>query len=538
MSTEILIRNRWERCLGLFARLRPGEGLAVFYFMAYGFLVMFSYYMLKTLREPLLLSKATAEMKSYAYAVIALVLLFVVPAYGALYRRLPRKQLSMWISGILLFVQLVFFQLSLAGMNIGFAYYVWVGIFNVLITAQFWAFSADSFNLKTGQRVFPLIMIGVSLGALAGPALAGQLLQILGVNQLMLIILGVIALTLPMARLARGAVPEFSRSFHSVRSRVKGSLMGGFTLVLGSPYLILIAMMIVLLNWVNTTGEYLLADLVIRHVDAQIDVDAGLDKGQLIGAFYGNFFTAVNALSLIIQMFLVARIIAWIGVRGALLILPFIAVVGYGLMVFIPIFSIIRLVKVVENSTDYSLMNTARHTLFLPLSANEKYQAKIAIDAFFWRFGDLIQAGAVYIGLNVLGFGTKQFAVLNMILALLWLGIVVKIGQRFVQLKKMVTTGEPPRLLQELPPQPAPPGLPLTFRLPAKLFHCEAGDLLDITVRQIDGDKLPGWLKFDPESLTFTGTPPADPDMNTWLTIRASNLEGQWVETRLGFIHL
>lgn len=538
MSTEALIRNRWERTLGLFARLRPGEGLAVLYFMSYGFLVMSSYYMLKTLREPLLLSKATAETKSYAYAVIALVLLFVVPAYGALYQRLPKRQLSLWVSSILLFVQLVFSLLSQTSLDIGFAYYVWVGLFGVLITAQFWAFAADSFNVKTGQRVFPLIMIGVSLGGLVGPTMAGHLFQALGARDLMLIILAVIALTLPIAAMAREAVPELSRSFHAPPSPAKRSLTGGFALVLGNRYLLLIALMIILLNWVNTTGEYLLAELVIAHADSLIAADASLDKGDLIAAFYGNFFSVVNALSLLLQLFVVSRVIAWLGVQGAVLVLPVIALVGYGLMVFIPIFSMIRMVKMAENSTDYSLMNTARHALFLPLSAAEKYQAKIAIDAFFWRFGDLIQAIAVYVGLNMLGFEAKQFAILNMFLALVWLALAVQIGRRFVRLKKLATTGEPPRLLQALQPQLAPAGSALAYRLPANLFYCEPGDILDITVRPLDLEKLPSWLRFDDETLAFSGIPPENTDENTWLTVRATNLEGQWIETRLGFIHL
>ncbi|MDH4039102.1 MAG: putative Ig domain-containing protein [Gammaproteobacteria bacterium] len=538
MTTDALIRNRWERSLGLFARLRPGEGLAVLYFMSYGFLVMFSYYMLKTLREPLLLSKATAETKSYAYAVIALVLLFVVPAYGALYRRLPKRQLSLWVSAILLAVQGVFFLLSLAGLRIGFAYYVWVGIFGVLITAQFWAFAADSFNLKAGKRLFPLIMIGVSLGGLAGPAIAGQLFQLLGARDLMLVILVFIALTLPMSGLARGAVPALSRSFLAVAEPVKSPLLGGFSLVRRNRYLLLIAMMIVLLNWVNTTGEYLLAELVIRHADSLIARDPSLDKGNLIAAFYGNFFSIVNALSLFLQLFIVSRVIRWIGVRGAVLVLPVIALVGYGLMVFMPIFSMIRMVKMAENSTDYSLMNTARHALFLPLSAAEKYQSKIAIDAFFWRFGDLVQALAVYAGLHLFGFQSQQFAVLNMVLALVWLALAVQIGRRYVDLEQGATSGEPPRLLLALRPHPAPPGVALAYRLPANLFHCEPGDILRVSVREVDADALPAWLHFDAESLAFTGVPPEDTDANTWLTVRASNLEGQWVETRLGFIHL
>lgn len=538
MTTETLQHNRWERTLGVFARLRPGEGLAVLYFMFYGFLVMFSYYMLKTLREPLLLSKATAETKSYAYAVIALILLLVVPAYGALYQRLPKRQLSIWISGILLAVQGSFFLLSQTGMKIGFAYYVWVGIFGVLITAQFWAFAADSFNVKAGKRIFPLIMIGVSLGGLVGPASAGRLFQTLGTQGLMLIILAVIALTLPMAGLARTAVPALSRSFLSAPGPGSNSILGGFSLVMRSRYLLLIAAMIVLLNWVNTTGEYLLAQMVIDHADSLIAANPQLIKGNLIAAFYGNFFSAVNAISLILQLFVVSRIIQWTGVRGAILILPIIALIGYGMMVFIPIFSMIRVVKMVENSTDYSLMNTARHALFLPLGAAEKYQAKIAIDAFFWRFGDLIQAVAVYVGLHFLDFGTRQFAVLNMVLALVWLLLVVQIGKRYVSLEKRASPGEPPRLLHALKPQPAPPGVALSYQLPHNLFHCEPGDILGYTVRPIDEDALPGWLQFDARSLTFSGTPTPGIDSNTWLTIRATNLEGQWVETRLGFIHI
>jgi AAA family ATP:ADP antiporter len=537
MTTEALEHNRWERYLAVFARLRPGEGLAVLYFMSYGFLVMLSYYMLKTLREPLLLSKASAETKSYAYAVIALILLFVVPAYGALYQRLPKRELSLWVSGILLAVQGVFFLLSQTDLQIGFAYYVWVGIFGVLITAQFWAFAADSFNVKAGKRIFPLIMIGVSLGGLVGPASAGHLFQTLGTQGLMLIILALIALTLPMAGISRTAVPALSRSFLPASAAANNSVFGGFSLVMRDRYLLLIASMIVLLNWVNTTGEYLLAQMVIEHADSLIEKNANLIKGNLIAAFYGNFFSAVNAISLLLQLFIVSRVIRWVGVRGAILILPLIALVGYGMMVFIPIFSMIRVVKMVENSTDYSLMNTARHALFLPLGAAEKYQAKIAIDAFFWRFGDLIQAAAVYAGLNYFDFGTKEFAILNMALALVWLMLAVQIGKRYAHLENRASPGEPPRLLQALQPLSVPPGVPLNYRLPQNLFHCEPGDILEYSIRPIDEDALPGWLHFDTNSLVFAGTPSAGTDSNTWLTIRATNFEGQWAEARLGFIH-
>jgi AAA family ATP:ADP antiporter len=538
MSTEVLIRSRWERFLGLFARVRPGEGRAVLHFMGSGFMVMFSYYMLKTLREPLLLSETSAQTKSYAYAVIALILLFVVPAYGAFCRKLPTREISFWLYGIMLAGQLGFFMLSRSSVDIGFVYYVWVGVFGALMMAQFWAFAADSFNVKTGQRLFPLIMIGTSLGGLLGPAMAGWLLQLLSAQNFILILIAVLALIMCLIRQYSDVVPEQSRSFQPPSGPNSSSVPGSFAQVFGNRYLLLIASLIVLLNWVNTTGEYILADLVIAHAQTLMAEDSSLDKGRIIAGFYGNFFTVVNALSLLLQMFVVSRVITWIGVRGALLILPVIVFVGYGLMAFMPVFSIIRLVKILENSTDYSIMNTARHSLFLPLRAAEKYQARITIDAFFWRFGDLIQALVVYIGIYLLDFETRHFVIMNMFLALVWIALSVQIGRRYVRLKSVVTTSEPPLLLQTLQSYKTTPDKLLDCRLPVNLFYCEPGDILDYSVRPLDGEELPGWLCFDTDCLRFTGMPPGDYQGSTWITLRATNLEGQWAETRLGFIHI
>ena len=149
-------------------------------FTVYGFMIMFSWYMLKTLREPLLLVRATPETKSYAYGLVAVLLLIIVPLYGTLFQNVPQKRLGLWVNGSLISVLFVFFLLTWTNLDIGFAYYVWVGVFGVLISAQFWAFAADTFNLKAGQRIFPLIMIGVSLGGLLGPTLAGNLFKIVG----------------------------------------------------------------------------------------------------------------------------------------------------------------------------------------------------------------------------------------------------------------------------------------------------------------------------------------------------------------------
>jgi AAA family ATP:ADP antiporter len=121
-------------------------------------------------------------------------------------------------------------------------------------------------------------------------------------------------------------------------------------------------------------------------------------------------------------------VLKYIGVRGALFILPLVALGSYSLIAFLPIFSIVRIAKILENSTDYSINNTARHALFLPTSREAKYKAKQAIDTFFWRAGDMLQAVIVFAGLQ-LALSVRAFAAINLVLVLIWLALVVAIAR-------------------------------------------------------------------------------------------------------------
>ena len=121
-----------------------------------------------------------------------------------------------------------------------------------------------------------------------------------------------------------------------------------------------------------------------------------------------------------------SRLFKLIGVRGALFILPILALGSYGMITVLPIVAVVGLAKILENSTDYSIQQTTRHALFLPTSREAKYNAKQAIESFFWRAGDLLQAGVVFIGAS-LAFTVSQFAAVNVVLVLIWLGIAVAI---------------------------------------------------------------------------------------------------------------
>jgi len=155
--------------------------------------------------------------------------------------------------------------------------------------------------------------------------------------------------------------------------------------------------------------------------------DAAAQK-QFVGEFYGNFFAGVNLLGFLLQMFAVSRLFPIIGVRGAMYVLPCISLISYSLLGLVPILGLVRWAKTLENATDYSLQNTVRQALFLPTSREAKYKAKAAIDTFFMRSGDVLQAGIVRLGAS-LHLGLTGFAWVNVGLTLLWLYSVSRLAR-------------------------------------------------------------------------------------------------------------
>ena len=73
MLTDHAGLSRFERLLTLFTRVRPGEGRSAFLFFLHGFLLLFSYQVVKALREAFMLTKFPAEVRAYAVALIAII---------------------------------------------------------------------------------------------------------------------------------------------------------------------------------------------------------------------------------------------------------------------------------------------------------------------------------------------------------------------------------------------------------------------------------------------------------------------------------
>jgi AAA family ATP:ADP antiporter len=423
-----------DRLLSIFAEVKKGEGIGALILAANVFILLEAYYILKTVREALILSEGGAEIKAYSSAAQAALLLLIIPLYSQLASRVNRDRLITSVTVFSASNLAVFYLLGRAGFRVGLPFFLWLGIFNLLVIAQFWAVANDLYNKDQGKRLLPIVGIGSSLGAWLGSMHAGRLFPVFGTYGLMLVAAGLLLICILVSRLVNRFPGSFCKSGYPSGEKPLGK-EGAFRLILNSRYLFWIAMLMLIVNVVNTTGEFILSKLVVENADRVIASGAAAteQKAEIIGAFYGSFFSWVNLVGMLLQLFIVSRIFKHIGVRGALFILPVIAFASYGFVTFVPLLGLVRIAKVMENGTDYSIQNTARHALFLPTSREAKYKAKAAIDSFFWRAGDLIAAALVYVGVQF-GFGARHYAAVNMASALVWIAIVAVITREHKKL--------------------------------------------------------------------------------------------------------
>jgi AAA family ATP:ADP antiporter len=452
-----------ERFLRLFTDVRPGEGKDALLMFANVFLILCAYYFIKPLREGWIMVSEVAgleqmEVKAYTYFGQILLLVFVIAWYSSLVNRWPRAKLITWatlfcMSNLVLFwfLQPDFFfeHLPVSGI----VFYLWVGMFGVFVVAQFWAFAADVYSDEQGRRLIPMVAIGATAGAAFGSqitqflveggfadllemlgleALAALARQILVTESLLLLALIPLGASIVLTRIVdrrQGSPGPPEKS-----EEAPASAFGGLSLVLSSRFLLAVTVITLLLNWVNTNGEFLLTRVLEAALESQAEAE-GLTEAEAVrqfmyagtAAFYGNFFKLVNVIALLLQAFVASRLLKYGGFGAILMLLPVVALTSYATMALVPILVMVKLMKVAENATDYSINNTARHVLWLPLPSDVKFKGKTTIDSLFVRLGDGMATLTVLIGVRVLGLPTAGFFVFNVALVLVWIvfGLVV-----------------------------------------------------------------------------------------------------------------
>lgn len=403
------------------AHVLPAERTALVLGFAFHFCVLASYYLVRPLRDALGL-EGGADKLQWLFTATFVVMLLMVPLFGALVSRLPPTRFIPLIYRFVAATMLVFGVLiaaKVAPVQVGQVFFVWISVYNLFIVSIFWSVLVDRFSSEQGVRLFGFIAAGGTLGTFVGPLLAATLATRLGPIALTLAAALLLELAVRCYRALLSRTDAQARSVAQGQRRMGGSMLAGLTLIARSPYLL----GLVLLMLLHTTAATFLY----------------FEQGRIVAGSYADvasrtrFFALidliVSALTLTFQLLLTAPLIRRVGVGGALVALPVVTLVAFAAMALAPVPATVALAQGLRRAIEFSVVRPAREVLWTVVSREEKYKAKNVIETLVYRGGDAL-SGWLSVGLAAAGAGFGVVAVLIVPVAGVWGGVCYWLANR------------------------------------------------------------------------------------------------------------
>ena len=390
---------------------------------AYGFFILFSYYILRAVRDEI--SVADRGNLQILWTVVFLVMLLAVPLYSTFVSRYSRGVFIPWANRFF-GLNLILFYAALellpveARPWIDRVFYVWASVFALFVVAVFWGFIVDLFRNQQGKRVFGFIAVGSSLGGIAGSFLTTQIASLVPVFILLLLAAVPLEVAAWLAWLLhrRAGVGQTALRVEE-KEHVPGTAWSGIGLVLRSPYMGMIAGYIFLMTFASTVLYFQQAELV----GLSFGDDRGASREFLA---WIDFYT--NILTILAQGFLAAHLIRWLGIGLSLAFLPALAFLGFLSLGTYPLLAVLVVLQVLYRTGRYAVARPAREVLYTVVGREERYKSKAFIDAAVYRGGDTVN-GWVYAGLQALGLSVGAIALVAVPVMGVWVAIGLFLGR-------------------------------------------------------------------------------------------------------------
>jgi ATP:ADP antiporter, AAA family len=410
-------------------RVEPGEGKALAWSFAYFFCLLCGYYILRPLRDEMGIQSGVANLPGL-FSVTFAAMLAVVPVFGWAAARLPRRRLVPWtylffIANIAVFYAL--FESGAARPVVAAAFFVWVSVFNLFVVSVFWSLMTDLFTPQQAARLFGVVSAGGTSGALAGPALTAALAAPLGTANLLLVSGGFLAAALvciyALLRWAREREAPGARRAPEVR--IGGTMWSGLTEIARSPYLVAVVGYVLLYTALLGFAYFELARMISEQY---------ADSAERT-ALFAHVDLAVNVLTLLGQLLVVAKFVEKLGVGAALALLPVLALAGFAAIGLVPLLAVLLAFQIARRAADYAIARPAREMLFTVLDRDAKYKSKNFIDTVVFRGGDAA-SGWLYAGFKALGLALPGMALAAFPGVVLWLALGIFLGRRYAGLAR------------------------------------------------------------------------------------------------------
>jgi ATP:ADP antiporter, AAA family len=402
-------------------RIHTGELRAVTLSFIYFFCVLTAYYVMRPVREQLSAAVGSSQLPWF-YAATFIATLALAPAFGALVSRYPRRVVVpavylFFIGCLVAFIPLFTHQGLLSPRALGMVFFVWVSVFNLFVVSVFWSFMSDIWSEEQSRRLFPIIAIAGTAGAVTGPVLTRTLVDVIGVAPL----LGVSASLLGLAVVCAVLLGRWARVHGARRHDVShegaigGGMLDGLKQIFTTPFMRSMAVLLLLADGIGTVNYALVADYS----------GAAFTDAVARTRFAANIDLTTNILTVVLQVLITRWLLPRKGPGVMIVVWAVVSILALSMVIFsrdphaplIGAFPAVAIALIVSRGLAYGMAEPARHSLFTRVPRNERYKGQNAIDTAVWRFGDTTIALAMN-GLRSLGMVTAGFAALSAIAAL------------------------------------------------------------------------------------------------------------------------
>jgi len=418
-SEREAILQRW---ISRAAAVRPGEIQALLWSFAYFFCLLAGYYVLRPLRDEMGIAGGVRNLQ-WLFTATFVTMLAVVPVYGAVVARLPRRRFvpivyQFFVANIVLFWLLL--TLDVERTIVARVFFVWISVFNLFAVSVFWSFMADLFTAEQGKRLFGFIAAGGTAGALAGPALTVWLSLPLGPANLLLVAALLLEAAILCARRleAAAAGPGNESAVPAGPAGLGGGWLSGIAMVLRSPYLAGIALWVACLSVAGTFVYFQQANIVA----------AASDDPAVRTRIFAIIDLAVGVLTLVVQCFATGRLIQRFGVGAAAGFLPLVFGAGFLALAVSPALAVVIAFQAIQRTANFAISNPAREVLFTVLAREEKYKAKNVIDVVVFRGADAA-GGWLFAALRTAGLELSAISLASIPAAAAWLALALALGR-------------------------------------------------------------------------------------------------------------
>jgi ATP:ADP antiporter, AAA family len=411
---------------------------AALWSFVYFFSLLASYYVLRPIRDEMAIQigvKNLPELFTYVF----LTMLALVPVFGWITAKVPRRQLLPWLYAFFVANLLGFYGLMQAGeqsKEIAHVFYIWASVFNLFAVSVFWSFMADCFKTDQAKRLYGFIAAGGTIGALAGPVLTTTLVKTLGAKNMMLV--SAVLLTVSIVAIFRikawlAARPEQKGESSQIDATLKGGLLSGLVDVVRSPYLLGICLFLFCFALLST----------FLYSQQTILVPAAITNSADRIQFLSMVDLAVNGLTLLIQVFAFGALIQRLGVLPLLVSMPLLSVFGFIALALVPGLWVLVVFGVLRRAGEYAVSKPARETLFNVLPPDQKYKAKNVIDTLVHRTGDTASIW-LFSALKNAGLAMSTMTWLAVPVAAIWLMVSWMLGRSAEKIQAAAATEKQP----------------------------------------------------------------------------------------------